>query len=137
MGRPGLWRILYAAFFIAAGTMHFVVPAYYVRVMPAFLPAPGALVAVSGVAEMLGGVGLLVPAMRSAAGIGLIVLLFAVFPANVEMLRQAHDRGGAGWSEALLWIRLPVQGVLIWWAWRLSRPVGGAELARHRQRPSM
>ena len=66
----------------------------------------------------------MVPSMRKAAGAGLVLLLVAVFPANVEMLRLARARGGPAWVEAVLWLRLPLQIVLIWLAWRLSRPRG-------------
>ena len=115
-------RILYGVLFIAAGLLHFVIPAQYRAVMPPYLPAPAALVALSGLAEIAGGAGLLIPRWRQAAGVGLILLLLAVFPANVEMLRQYRARGASAPVEALLWLRLPFQGVLIWWAWRFSRP---------------
>jgi len=120
--RRAAWRAVYGLSFIAAGAMHFVVPAYYQAIVPSYLPAPAALVAVSGVAEIAGGIGLLIPWLRPAAGIGLIALLVAVFPANVEMLRLYRAHGVAGWTETVLWLRLPLQAVLIWWAWRLSRP---------------
>ncbi len=75
----------------------------------------------SGVAEIAGGIGLLVPRFCRAAGLGLGLLLLAVFPANVEMLRQARARGVSPAAEVWLWLRLPLQAVLIWCAWRLSR----------------
>ena len=105
-----------------AGILHFVFSGYYRAIVPPYLPAPAALVAVSGLAEILGGVAFLMRRWRRMAGLGLILLLIAVLPANVEMLRQGRVRGVAGLFEALLWLRLPFQGVLIWWAWRLSRP---------------
>lgn len=89
--------------------------------MPPSLPAPDALILLSGVAEVLGGTGLLVPRRRRAAGLGLMLLLVAVFPANVEMLRLYRARGVPWWGEALLWARLPLQGLLIWAVWRVSR----------------
>jgi uncharacterized membrane protein len=89
--------------------------------MPPYLPAPDVLIAISGVAEILGGVGLLVPKVRAAAGVGLVVLLLAVLPANVEMLQLYRARGVVWWGEVLLWLRLPLQFVLIRWVWRLSR----------------
>lgn len=117
-----VWRTLYGLLFLAAGIMHFVVPHYYEAIVPSYLPAHTTLVALSGVAEIAGGVGLLIPSLRSAAGIGLIALLIAVFPANLEMLRLYRERGVSSGSEALLWLRLPLQLLLIWWAWKLSRP---------------
>lgn len=115
-------RLAYAIFFVAAGILHFVVPVSYRRIVPPYLCAPAMLVAVSGVAEIAGGVGLLIPRLRQASGLGLMVLLVAVFPANVEMLRQYRAQGVGVWAETLLWLRLPLQGVLLWLAWRLSRP---------------
>lgn len=115
-------RIALGFFFIAAGTMHFVKPDFYAAIIPSSLPAPAALVALSGVAEIAGGLGLMIPRVRQAAGVGLVLLLMAVFPANLEMLRQARFGNGPEWVEALLWLRLPLQLVLIWWVWRLSRP---------------
>jgi uncharacterized membrane protein len=121
MTRHDLARTVFGAAFILAGTLHFVAPSRYQGIVPPYLPAPGLLVAVSGVAEIAGGIGLLVPSLRRMAGVGLILLLIAVFPANVEMLRQARAREVSWLAESLLWARLPVQALLIWWAWRLSR----------------
>lgn len=114
-------RALFGGFFIMTGSMHFVAPGYFVAVVPPYLPSPSVLVAVSGVAEMAGGVGILLRRWRAAAAIGLIALLVAVFPANIEMLRQARARDASPLFEAALWLRLPVQLLLIWLAWRLRR----------------
>lgn len=107
--------------FVVAGALHFVIPRGYVGTMPAWLPKPLLLVYVSGVFEMLGGLGLLLPATRTAAAIGLILLLLAVFPANVEMLRLAQSRGGSALFIAACWLRLPLQPLLMWWVWRVSQ----------------
>ena len=76
---------------------------------------------------MLGGIGLLIPVTRTAASWSLIVLLVAIFPANVEMLRQAYAAGEASslWRIAL-WMRLLLQGVLIWWVYRAGSRRGPA-----------
>jgi uncharacterized membrane protein len=103
--------------------MHFLVPGPYRAIMPPYLPWHAGLVALSGVAEMAGGIGLLVPWTRRAAGIGLILLLLAVFPANVEMLVRYREQGAGAFAQLLLWLRLPLQAVLIWWVWRVSRRV--------------
>ncbi len=63
----------------------------------------------------------MVPATRRAAGIWLILLLVAVFPANIQMLSNWRTRGATWWAEGILWLRLPLQLVFIWWAWGLSR----------------
>ena len=96
MTRREAARTTLALFFVAAGTLHFVVPAYYQAIVPSYLPSPATLVAVSGAAEIAGGAGLLVPRLRQAAGVGLIVLLVLVLPANVAML-QLHRAGGGVW----------------------------------------
>jgi uncharacterized membrane protein len=101
-----------AAFFAFTGVMHFVRPHLFTAIVPAGLPAPSALVAISGAAEILGAVGLLVPAARVAAAWGLLALLVAVFPANVVMARHAErfHRIAPPWA---LWARLPLQPVLM------------------------
>ena len=112
-------RYLMAALYIVAGTLHFIVPAAYVRIMPPLLPSPVLLVYLSGAFEVLGGLGLLLPATRRAAAWGLIALLVAVLPANVHMaLYHAHWPGIPQW---LLWARLPLQLPLIAWAWLYTR----------------
>lgn len=118
-------RLLAALFFTAAGIGHFVAPSFYLSMMPPWLPAHGFLVQLSGVAEIAGGLGLLVPRLRRAAGIGLILLLIAVFPANIQMLQNAR---AAGTPELGLWIRLPFQILFIWWVFVVSRTKPGASI---------
>jgi uncharacterized membrane protein len=114
-------RIVLALLFIAAGLFHFLIPHTYVAIMPSYLPAPLALVYVSGLCEMLGGVGLLFnPPLRRIAAWGLVALLIAVFPANLNMaLHPANFPAIPAWT---LWLRLPLQLPLIWWAWLYTRP---------------
>ncbi len=107
--------VLLAILFIAAGINHFVSAGIYLKIMPDYLPWPLALVYVSGVFEVLGGVGLTVPRLRRAAGWGLIALLVAVFPANVEMLANADQFPNIPYWALVT--RLPVQGLLIAWVW--------------------
>lgn len=113
-------RGVLAAAFVVAGVLHFRFPGTYARIVPPWLPAPRALVLVSGAAEVLGGLGLLHPATREAAGWGLMLLLLAVWPANFHMLQQARAAGVPAWHEALLWARLPVQIALILWVRRAA-----------------
>lgn len=78
----------------------------------------------SGAAELAGGLGVLMPTVRVAAGWGLLALLLAVFPANVHMLLEAHATGATSWWLAALTARLPMQPLLMWWVWRATiRPV--------------
>ena len=109
-------RWVTAVGFVVAGCLHFVRPGWYVRIIPPELPWPGVLVGVSGFFEVAGGVGLLVPSLRRAAGWGLVALLVCVFPANLYM--ALHPERFAGIATWLLWLRLPLQGVLmIWVVW--------------------
>ena len=116
IGGPGTpWGLV--LLFGVAGILHFVVPHVYERIMPRWLPAHRALVLASGAAELLGALALLVPAWRAAAGWWLIAVLVAVFPANVQMLQDAHARGASAGMLVGLWLRLPLQPFLIWWVW--------------------
>ncbi len=107
------------ALFIVAGGIHFKNPQMYERIMPPYLPAHAQLVALSGAFEILGGIGAAIPQTRRAAGIGLIALLIAVFPANLYM---ATDAGTfASFAPAwVLWARLPLQGFLILWVYNAT-----------------
>ena len=114
--------VLLGVFFVCAGVSHFTQTAFFVEIVPPYLPAPLALVWASGVAEIALGALVLVPATRRLAAWGLIALLIAVFPANVHMalhhVQLAHAPPWMGHPSALaLWLRLPVQGLLVAWAW--------------------
>jgi uncharacterized membrane protein len=115
---PGL--LITGVVFIVAGILHFVMPKFYLAIMPQYMPQPLLLVYASGVFEALGGLGLLLPATRTAAAIGLILLLVAVLPANIEMLRLAQQRGASAAFLAVCWLRLPLQPLLMWWVWRVA-----------------
>lgn len=114
-------RVLLAALMILAGVSHFRTPHPFVRIVPSYLPAPLALVYISGLFECLGGLGLLIPRLRKAAGLGLIALYFAVFPANVHMAMNNLSLGDTPVEPWLLWLRLPLQAVLIAWAYWVSQ----------------
>jgi uncharacterized membrane protein len=112
-------RVVLAVIMIGIGILHFTVPAPFVSIVPARLPAPEALVIVSGFFEVLGGVGLLVRRARRAASFGLVALYVAVFPANINM--AVHPELGQGIPVWSLWARLPLQIVLIAWALWVGR----------------
>jgi uncharacterized membrane protein len=103
-------RLLLAVIMVIAGALHFLAPAPYVRIVPAALPAPLALVYLSGFFEILGGLGLFVAATRPWAAWGLVALYVAVFPANLNMAVNHVGFDGPPW---VLWARLPLQAVLI------------------------
>lgn len=124
-------RFLYGIAFVAAGANHFLNTPFYVNIMPPYLPWHEALVYVSGLAEIgLGGL-LLIERWSRLAAWGLIALLIAVFPANVHM---AMHHGQYQWASPLaLWLRLPLQGLLIIWAyWYTGTDTSGEKL--HKQR---
>ncbi|MEQ9097829.1 MAG: DoxX family protein [Imperialibacter sp.] len=104
-----------AVLYVLAGVNHFVNPTFYLRIIPPVLKYKQLINSVSGGAEIVFGVLLLTP-YRSTAAVAVIGLLIAVFPANVYHLMQK----GAGMKVPIwgLWLRLPLQGLLIWWAWQ-------------------
>lgn len=111
---------LLGATFVALGSLHFLRPGVYETIMPDYLPAHRELVLVSGAAEILGGGGVLFERTRTLAGWWLIATLIAIFPANVHM--ALHPGRYPSFTPALLWARLPLQALVIWWARRATRP---------------
>jgi uncharacterized membrane protein len=112
-----------AIVYVVAGALHFVAPSTYERVVPPQLPRPRTLVYLSGIAEVLLGIGMVFERTRNRSAWGLVALLVAVFPANVYMATgddfafadlpsQLRDP-----RDAALWARLPLQAVLVAWAW--------------------
>jgi len=106
-------RLFFALLFVVAGTLHFTHTEFYLAIMPSYLPFHCALVYISGFFEIVGGVGLLIPALSRVAGYGLVALLIAVFPANVNMLITEARTGDTFFPPLLLWLRLPLQFVII------------------------
>ena len=116
-----LW--LMAIFYVAGGVNHFANAPFYVNIMPPYLPWHLELVWLSGVAEIVLGIGVLIPRYRSLAAWGVIALLIAVFPANLPVAINNVPMAGADEGiGALNWVRLPFQGLFILWAWWYTRP---------------
>ncbi len=115
-------RAILAIGMITMGVLHFVRADAFVAVMPPYLPAPLMLVWISGVCEILGGAGVLVPRTRALAGLGLVLLYLAVFPANVHMALEEVPVDGAVPPRWAMWARLPFQALFIAWAWWCTRP---------------
>jgi len=113
-----LW--LMGVAYLFAGANHFLKPEFYLQMMPAYLPWHALLVQVSGVAEMLLGVAVLIPRTRRLAAWGVIALLIAVFPANLNM--ALHPDAFPDAPAIALYLRLPVQLLLIAWAYWFTRP---------------
>lgn len=102
-------RFITALMFVGVGVMHFVDPDPFIAIVPPALPAPRALVYISGACEIAGGIGLLVAKTRTAAAWGLLALLVAVFPANIYMAVEEVYLPDMPESKLLLWGRLPFQ----------------------------
>ncbi|MCA1689995.1 MAG: DoxX family protein [Actinobacteria bacterium] len=115
-------RGLCAAFFLGAGVLHFVRPETYRPTVPPGFGDPSAVVLLSGIAEIAGGLALLSTDARRLARWWLVALLVAVFPANVYMVLEPDQAGVSAIPEWLLWVRLPLQPLLVWWVWRVTRP---------------
>lgn len=112
-----------AGFYIVAGVMHFISPAAYLPMMPPYLPWHLELVYLSGAAEFLLGAAVLMPQTRQHAVWGIIALLIAIFPANIHIALNNVPLFGATEGAGIWnWVRLPLQGVLIAWAWWYVQP---------------
>lgn len=114
--------------YVVAGAMHFVVPKVYAHVVPPGFPRPFGLVYLSGIAEIALGIGVLIRRTRRYAAWGLVALLLAVFPANVYMATgDVVTDTVPDWANDIVglaaWARLPLQGVLMLWAWWYTRPM--------------
>ena len=113
---------LMGAIYVVAGVTHFVSPDGFVQIVPPWLPAPLLLVYLSGAAEITLGLGVIYPKTRRFAAWGLVALLLAVFPANVYMATSGvvvtgTTLGTLDPSPLVRWGRLPLQAVLVAWAW--------------------
>ena len=121
LDKKTIFRVMLAVFMVVAGLSHFFADGVYIKIYPSLLPYPATMVYFTGVAEILGGIGLLIPAVSQAAAWGLVLLFIAVYPANINMavnhIHINHIPDG-NWFQA---IRLPFQFVLIAWAWWLTR----------------
>jgi uncharacterized membrane protein len=116
---------LLAVFFTFGGTMHFVRRRDYEAVIPPYIPRHRRAVAVSGVAEILGGLAVVQPSTRPLARWCLLALLVAVFPANVYMATNPGDIKGLDLRRIprwALWARLPLQPLIMWWVWQATEP---------------
>lgn len=113
-------KYVLAVFFIAAGVNHFISPAFYLKIMPPYLPFHLSLVYLSGFFEIVLGILLLIPKFTRLAAWGLVALLVAVFPANIHMV--VHRELFPEYRALSLWLRLPLQLVLIAWAYWYTFP---------------
>jgi uncharacterized membrane protein len=107
--------VLATIFYVFAGALHFLRPGMYLKIMPPYVPWHLAMVLISGACEITGGLALLVPRTRRAAAWGLVILLIAVFPANLYMATNPIEAGAVSIAPVIRWGRLPQQLPLIWW----------------------
>ena len=116
--QPDIHRYIIAGLFFLAGILHFIKPQFFVNIMPDYIPWHLAMVYISGIAEILGAVGILFTTTQAWAGLGLILLLIAVFPANINMTVEAAQKlGYASWYTVATILRLPLQFVLMYWVY--------------------
>ncbi|BET26287.1 DoxX family protein [Limnobacter thiooxidans] len=115
---PPIPVLVVAAFFIGAGILHFVLLDFFSSIVPPYFSNPEALVKISGIFEILGGIGILVERTRKWAGFGLIALCVAVLPANIHMAMNPDQF--ANIPVVLLYLRLPLQALVIWVIWKAA-----------------
>ena len=108
-------RWIAALSYVVVGVLHFIHEGFFIRIMPPGLPSPALLVAISGFAEILGGGGLLWPPTRRLASYGIVMLLIAVYPANIYMALHPELFADLG-PPLALYLRLPMQFVFAAWA---------------------
>lgn len=108
-------RIAVGSMFIFSGSSHFWATETFLKMMPEILPAHLAIVYVSGLLEIAGGIGLFIPKLQRWAAIGLVVLLVGVLPANINVALNNIQLGGWMNDPLYQWIRVPFQLILIWW----------------------
>ena len=120
----GIWRKLVllglAGFFLNVGVDHFINPEFYLAIMPPSFPLHAEAVYISGFFEILGGICVLIPSLRKIAGWGLVALLICVYPANIYM--AITPEAFPEISIELLYFRLPLQFLFIYWAYSVTRP---------------
>jgi uncharacterized membrane protein len=121
-------QYLLCVFFVLAGLNHFINSAYYLKIMPPYLPWHLFLVYLSGFFEIVLGVMVAVNRYAHLAAWGLIALLIAVFPANLHM--ATHPELYSDINPIILWLRLPLQAVFIAWAYWYTRPAPGSRGSR-------
>lgn len=106
---------------VTIGTLHLANPKPFLQMMPPYLPYHLELVYISGVFEIIGGIGILIPLVSRVVAWGLIALFIAVFPANIHVAVNHINIEGLPTNPVLAWVRLPFQAVLITWAWWFTR----------------
>jgi uncharacterized membrane protein len=111
------WHLYLMGFmYVFAGSMHYIKPKIYLRIMPRYLPSPKFLVHLSGAAEILLGIGVCLSATKNVSIYALIAMLILFFAVHFYMLKG--EKESAGIAKWLLILRIPLQFVLIFWAYQ-------------------
>ena len=113
--------IISSIFYVIVGIKHFIDPSYFLSIVPPYLPFHLELVYISGFFEDLFGIMILIPRYRYSGSIGLILLLIAVFPANIYLAQNEIAQEAIGASQEIATWRLPVQGIFIWIAYYIRK----------------
>lgn len=113
---PRIPLLVIAIFFMSGSIAHFVITDFFIMAMPDYLGYHKELVIISGIFEMLGAVGILIPKTRLLAGYCLIALIIAVYPANIDM--ALHPEKFPYIPVVALYARLPFQFLFVWFVWR-------------------
>ena len=113
--------IISSIFYTIVGVKHFIEPDYFLSIIPPYLPYHIELVYISGFFEILLGLMILFPKYRYYGSIGLILLLIAIFPANIYLAQSKEAQEAIGASQQIAIWRLPIQGILIWIAYWIRK----------------
>ena len=113
--------VISSIFYTIVGVKHFIEPDYFLSIIPPYLPFHIELVYISGFFEILFGLMILFPKYRYYGSIGLILLLIAVFPANIYLAQNKEAQEAIGASQQIAIWRLPIQGILIWIAYWIRK----------------
>ena len=113
--------VISSIFYSIVGIKHFIEPDYFLSIIPPYLPFHIELVYISGFFEILFGLIILFPKYRYYGSIGLILLLIAVFPANIYLAQSKEAQEAIGTSQQIAIWRLPIQGILIWIAYWIRK----------------
>ena len=113
--------VISSIFYTIVGVKHFIEPDYFLSIIPPYLPFHIELVYISGFFEILFGLMILFPKYRYYGSIGLILLLIAIFPANIYLAQSKEAQEAIGASQQIAIWRLPIQGILIWIAYWIRK----------------
>ena len=137
-GAPGVanWpqrmRLAMAVALLMAGSDHLLTPERYLAMMPDYLPAPLQLVLFTGLCELAGAVGLMLPRCRCYAAIALAIYFVCVFPANIKNAMDGLQVAGLPAATWYYWLRLPFQPLIILWVLYAGELIGRSKTAKNR-----